>query len=563
MLAELYVENFALINRLQANLGLGLNVLTGETGAGKSLIIDAVGLLMGGRASQDFIRTGEEKALVQGVFVEPFSADFLNWLKEAGLEPEDGALILVREILKSGRHTCRINSRAVPLSLFREVGRKLVNIHGQHEHTNLFEDEYQLALLDSYGGEALLQLKERVCASFRKIRDIRHKIEEITANAKDAARQIDYLQYQIGEIEDAGLRNGEEEELQQERKFLQNVEKISLETGAAYQKLYGDSRYPGACDLINEISALMTQLAPLDEKLSPLAERIQEVYYLLDDIVHDLADYRQDLVHQPGRLDQVEERLLVLNKLKKKYGGATTEILSFAARAREELKSWQHREENIKELETGLEQEIDQYRVLSEQLTQGRKKSGIRLAEAVNGELKELQMPNARFQVDVLPAEWGPSGADTVRFMICSNLGEEFQPVARVASGGEMSRIMLGMKVILARLEDTPTLIFDEIDSGLGGRVVYSVGEKMSLIGGYAQVICVTHSPVVASFANHHLYIFKETRDGRTFTEVTELNEQEIVEELCRMLAGDNATAITRAQVTELLKMGRNRGKKI
>ncbi|NMA15341.1 MAG: DNA repair protein RecN [Clostridia bacterium] len=560
MLKELYVENFALIEKLQVNFQAGFNVLTGETGAGKSLIIDAVGILIGGRPSQDMVRTGAEKATIQGCFCEPFHPEIISFLKEAGFTLKDGILVISREIRNSGKHTCRVNYRVVPVSLYREIGRKLINIHGQHEHIALLEEENQRLLLDSFGGEEVLQLREEVKASYSVLQELRRKLEGMLKNAQDAERRKDLLFYQINEIENAALRPGEEEKLQGEKSVLQNAEKLAFDCRAAYEKLYG-SRVQGAVDLVSEADSLLKPLVEIDKNVEPITQRLDEIYYLLEDVVRDIAGYQDSIESNPMRLEQVERRLLEVKKLKKKYGSTIEEILQFAHNSKTELEELEHTAEKTDELERLLQKEQERYHSLSNQLTVARKKTGEKLSSAVTKELHQLQMPSARFVVQVKPTDASLQGKDSITFLISPNEGEELKPVARIASGGEMSRIMLGVKVVLARLDQIPTLIFDEIDSGLGGRVVYAVGEKLSLIGDYTQIICVTHSPVVASFANRHLFISKKAVGGRTVTDINKLDEKGVLHELGRMLAGDNISEVTLAQAGELLETGRKRKK--
>ncbi|MDD4752257.1 MAG: DNA repair protein RecN [Desulfitobacteriaceae bacterium] len=560
MLQELYVENFALIEKLQVNFQDGFNVLTGETGAGKSLIIDAVGILIGGRPSQDMVRTGAKRAFIQGSFQEPFHPDTISFLEEAGFEIEDGVLVLSREIKNNGKHTCRVNYRVVPVSLFREIGRKMINIHGQHEHVALLEEENQRLLLDSFGGDEVLHLREEVKNSYFIMQELRSKLDGMLKNTQESERKKDLLHYQINEIENAALRLGEEEELRGEKKVLQNAEKLMLDCRSAYEKLYG-SREQGAVDLVGEAERLLNPLGEIDQSMGPIAQRLNEVYYLLEDVVRDIAGYQDSIVSNPMRLEQVERRLLEIKKLQKKYGETVEEILQFAENAKRELEDLEHTSEKTEELEKELKREEERYHILSKRLTAARKKTGEKLSGAVTGELHQLQMPSAKFLVRMKPAEAGPQGVDSIQFLISPNVGEDIKPVARIASGGEMSRIMLGIKVVLARLDRIPTLIFDEIDSGLGGRVVYAVGEKLSLIGEYTQIICVTHSPVVASFANRHLFISKKTMGERTITDIIRLNEKGVLLELGRMLAGDNASEITLAQASELLETGQKRKK--
>lgn len=553
MLTELYLENFALIEKLHVKLSNGLNVITGETGAGKSIIIDAVGLILGGRSSQDFIRMGAEKCVVQGVFTCSADSEIHNILSEMGLTDENDNLILSREIYKNSRNTCRVNFRVVPLSLYRDLGNKLINIHGQHEHVSLLEEQNQMLMLDGYGGQNLINLRNEVKKSYYSLSGLQKKIEKTLAQEKDIARRLDLLKYQIEEIESASLSSDEEEELFKERSLLQNAEKLASGTRNAYEKLYG-SRQAGANDLISNAINDLKKLSNVDSNVETLLDKLNEIFYLLEDTTREIGIYAQNVVNNPDRLDDIEKRINMIKNLKRKYGNSISEILHFAEVSKEELYELEHQEQNIKNFEQALQIEQKKYTELAQKLTELRKNAAGELSRAVTKELNQLQMPHAKFEIGIFEAEIGPLGADGIVFLICPNPGEDFKPLARIASGGEMSRVMLGIKVILAKLDKIPTLIFDEIDSGLGGRAVYAVAEKLEAISCHNQVICVTHSPVVASFANNHLFISKETHDERTTTNIQKLDEKARVRELCRMLAGDNVTEITIAQANELLK---------
>jgi len=557
MLTELYVENFGLIDKANINFSSGLNVLTGETGAGKSLVIDALGLLIGGRGSQDFIRTGEEKLIIQGTFEGNFSHDFKNTLSEAGLTWENDTFILSREISRTGKNTCRVNFRPVPLSLLKEIGKSLINIHGQHEHVNLLETENQLLLLDSFGGQDVLNLRKEVTSAFYEIKNWEKKIKELQSKTEETAKKEDYLKFQIQEIEAAGLKHGEDLLLEKERKILQNAEKLLSDSKLAYHKLSG-GRGTGAWDIIREAVQVLKEISHLDEKAEDLYQKLNEINFLLEDVVRELADYGENITSDPYRLDEIEQRLILINKLKKKYGGTIEEIQQSLKFAREELREVEHQEENLRELASGLKKAEDKYSLLSSRLTHLRQKAAEKMSAAVTKELHQLHMNAAEFQVSVTESSFSENGMDQVEFLVRPNFGEEMKPVVKIASGGELSRIMLGMKVILSQLDQIPTLIFDEIDSGLGGKAIYDVGIKLKTIAQSCQVLCVTHSPVIAGFADHHLKIQKERKENRTVTSIEALYDDQVILEISRMLAGDKVSEITYSQARELLKIGRN-----
>ncbi|MEL7564202.1 MAG: DNA repair protein RecN [Dehalobacterium sp.] len=555
MLRELYVENFGLIEKSNIDLSSGLNLLTGETGAGKSLIIDAVGLLIGGRGSQEFIRTNADKLVIQGMFEGDLTEDLMSTLSDAGFTLEDNSLILNREISRSGKNTCRINFRIVPLSFFKEVGKKLINIHGQHDHVNLLEDETQLFLLDSFGGAEILELLEKVRKTYLEIKKIEKQKKEFQEKTENIARREDYLNFQIKEIDDANLQMGEDVLLEKERKFLQNAQKISSDCKSAYEKLYG-GRTAGACDIIRETVQLLKGVSLMDENAEGIFQRLNEVNFILEDAVREIGDYAANISSDPYRLDEIEQRIFLINKLKKKYGGNIEEILEFSLKAKEELSELAHQEANLQELEVSLKKAEEEYKHHSDYLSDLRKKAGKALSEAVTKELHQLHMNSAQFLVSVTESSSSINGKDSVAFLVSPNFGEEMKSVVKIASGGELSRIMLGIKVILSQLDSIPTLIFDEIDSGLGGKAIHDVGKKLKTIALSCQVICVTHSPVIAAFADHHLKILKVRKGERTVTKIETLQKKQILLELGRMLAGDNVSEITLSQARELLEIG-------
>ncbi|WP_089611073.1 DNA repair protein RecN [Dehalobacterium formicoaceticum] len=467
MLKELYVENFGLIEQSTIHFLPGFNVLTGETGAGKSLIVDALGLIIGGRGSQDFIRSGADKLVLQGTFEGSFSQDLKNLLLEAGFSWEDDTLIIMRELARSGKNTCRINCRTVPLSFMKEVGKKLVNIHGQHEHVSLLEEETQLLLLDHYGGQEVLSWKEKAGAAYARIKDLRRQKEKWQAKTAGAAQKEDDLKFLMAEIEQADLTLGEDEQLEKERKMLQHSEKISMDSKMAYEKLYG-GREKGAGDLINESVQLFQEIALLDEQAAGIFEKLNDLNFTLEDLVREIADYAGNVYSNPERLDEIELRLLLINKLKKKYGATIQDILTYYREAEEELAALAEEETDFKEIDASLHQAEESYQHICSHLSQLRHEAGQALSQAVTEELHQLHMKSAQFSVFVTEADDGRTGKDKVAFLVSPNVGEEMKPVIKIASGGELSRIMLGLKVILSQLDQIPTLIFDEIDSGLG-----------------------------------------------------------------------------------------------
>lgn len=552
MFAELYIENLALIEQAGLELQPGLNVLSGETGAGKSMLLDAVGLLLGARADKDLIRRGAESAKVQGVFLPPYSKGLQAELAELGLtETAEDELILSREVVLNGRSVCRVNLQPVPLTALKRLGRLLINIHGQQEHILLLEPENQRHLLDSFGGKAHEDLLEQVAAAYREWRGCERAYRQAEQESTDDNERRRFLQYQIDELEAANLRAGEEDELAAEAAALSSVQKRSGHTNAAYQAIYADK----AAALTNLSLAVreLELLARVDGQVEPLFKRVQGLYYELDDAAMELRAYKEAIVDDPSRLDEISARQYELKVLGKKYNATEERLLEILAANRQELERRENREEYIAELKKKAASALAAYQEIAAKLHALRERTGAELARQIEGELHYLQMSSAKFAVELPEKPPTADGIDEVCFMISPNAGEELKPVARIASGGEMSRIMLAIKVILAGLEEVPTLIFDEIDTGLGGRALGSVAEKLVQVSAETQAICVTHAPVLAAYADNNLIVEKKEQDGRTVTAVRTLSAAEKVGEISRMLAGDKVTETTLRQAEELI----------
>ncbi len=563
MFAELYIENLALIEKVGLVWQTGLNVLSGETGAGKSMLLDAVSLLLGSRADKDQIRRGAEHCRVQGVFVPPFSHALLELLNELGLaEDADGGeveeLILSREISAAGRSVARINMRPVPLSVLRSVGRLLINIHGQREHVLLLEPENQLHLLDSFGesldGAAYAEQRGKVAAAYRDWQQADSAWRKAAKESSDDEERRRFLEYQIAELSAANLRAGESDELAAEAAALNSVQKRSEHAGAAYGALYGDSG--SILGGLADVTRHLTELSRVDESVLPLVQRIQNLYYELEDAALEVRDYKDAIVDDPQRLEEINSRQFELKALGKKYNADEERLLQILAENQEELSHRENREEYLAELSKRAAELLAAYQREAAALHELRLQAGRELAARITSELAYLQMPKAVFAVELAAKQPAADGSDEVAFMISPNPGEEMKPVARIASGGEMSRIMLAIKVILAGLDDVPTLIFDEIDTGLGGRALVSVAEKLAEVSRCTQSICVTHAPVLAAYADNNLLVEKREDAGRTITTVQELGADEKVAEISRMLAGDKVSETTVRQAQELIEAG-------
>jgi DNA repair protein RecN (Recombination protein N) len=547
MLRQIHVENFALIDRLDLKFGEGLNILTGETGAGKSIVIDALGLALGERGSSDQIRAGSERAVVEAVFdLCDAPAATRERLAEAGLDDEtEDTLIFARELSKSGKSQCRINGRLMPVGALREMSDGLIDIHGQHEHQTLLATERHIDLLDNWlGGEALL-LGTEVAGKFADTNRIRKELEELRAYARERARNLDLYRYQQEEINAAGLRVGELNDLTQERSRLANAEKLYAAAEEAYESL-GNVALEG----LNSALIAAERAGALDEALQPMQEQLAEALAYAEEARRNLRTYRDQIEFNPERLEEIGDRLDLIHTLQRKYGDTEEEILAYAGELSERLNALENSEARESELIQSLAQIEAELSKCAVRLSDLRKGASSRFAEAVMAELKDLGMANTRFEVSIESREITAKGVDKIEFLISTNPGEPLRPLARVASGGEISRLMLSMKSVLAQAAYVPTLIFDEIDVGVGGRTASVLAEKLSALARNAQVLCITHLPQIASQPAAHFTIEKCVANGRTVVDVRPLSEQERVEEIARMLgtAGQPHTVLQHAR---------------
>ncbi len=584
MLVELNVKNFAIIDELHLSFSSGLNVLTGETGAGKSIIIDAVSTLLGGRADSSMIRSGTDEARVEGTFRlnEVAKEAILPLLKRDGLEGDDeNTFVLAREIRRDRRSICRVNGRAVTLGTLESIGQHLVDIHGQTEHLSLLRVREHIDFLDRYGD--LWALRREVADLVRELRQVRQDLDALVRDERELARRADLLTYQIQEIASASLRVGEEKELGEERTRLANAEHLMELANQAYHALYvGEKGQSSALDLLGQVAHSLTGLEKIDASLQEQRQVAEEASYQLEDLARSLRAYRDSIEFSPARLSQVEERLDLIYSLKRKYGDSIAEILAFGEAAQHELDGITHSEERVEELRARETELLRQIGALASQLSTQRRTTGEQLGEAIEAELKHLGMEGARFGVAIEQREaedgawvgekrmrFGTTGMDRVEFLIAPNIGEPLKSLARIASGGETSRLMLALKTVLSAADHTPTLIFDEIDAGIGGRAGGVVGQKLwSLTAGTGtggaghQVLCVTHLPQLAGYGDVHFRVDKGVSGQRTVTTVQQLTAEDRVEELAGMLG--TVTNLTRRSAQELLegvgKVKGNRG---
>ncbi len=574
MLAEIDISNFAIIEHLHVKFHRGFNVLTGETGAGKSIIIDAVGTLLGGRALSEFLRAGADRTRVEGLFLLAGAGReaIFPILDEIGVEHAEDTLIVTREINREGRNICRVNGRAVTLHMLQRIGERLVDIHGQSEHLSLLRVREHVDLLDRYGN--LWEARAAVAEKAKELYAVRKELKSLMLDAREIARRVDRLTYVVDEIAAAQLKVGEEDKLKQERDLLGNAELRANLADQAYRALYGAGEdEKGAIDLLNAASQAITGLSRYDPSVKELCEQAESAAAQADDLARTLRNYRDSVDHDPKRLAQIDERLDLIHGLKRKYGESIKEIIAFGENAAAELASISHGEQRTEELRTQEQGLLRAIASLGSDLSRARQGAGDRLSKEIEAQLQDLGMMKAKFGtalehaddpegvlVDGRRVAFDATGIDRVEFLVAPNPGEPLKPLAKIASGGETSRLMLALKSVLSMADNTPTLIFDEIDQGIGGRTGGIVGHKLWALTPSAQkrdglprhqVICVTHLPQIAAFGDAHFRIHKEIVGERTLTLVSELARQERVDEMAQMLG--NVTATTRKSAQEML----------
>lgn len=562
MLLELHIRNFALIDSADIEFGSGLNILTGETGAGKSILIDSVNFVLGEKQNKDIIRTGQDSAYVEGVF-ECKNSELCKILTTYGIDCED-ILIIAREINQSGRTVSRVNGKTVTLNILKQISSLLIDIHGQHEHQSLLDEGTHIDVLDSFCSGNFSAFKQEYKDLYIKVKDIEKEIEKLTSDEQYKLRRMDLLNFQIKEISDAKLKISEDEELIKRRDVLSNAEKIYSTLASIYQELYEGDNRECAYDKIGTSIVHLESIEKYDENLKRIRTSIEDIYYKLEDLIDEIRNYKDSLEFDSSELDQIEMRLDLINKLKRKYGGTITEILDYNEKIKEELSQIEKSEEIIEELaKKNEEYKIKLYEIANE-MTYQRKSAADKLSKLIEDELKYLGMDKATFKIEVNENEkLGENGKDNVFFTMSANPGEPLKPLSKVASGGEMSRIMLAIKTVIADIDKIPTLIFDEIDTGISGRTAQAVAEKMSQISSKHQLLCVTHLPQIASMADIHFKIEKQVIDNKTSTNVFRLRNQEQIEELARMLGGAVVTELTKNHAREMIELAGEIKKKL
>lgn len=560
MLRELDIRNFAIIEALTVSFTEGLTVLTGETGAGKSIIIDAVHLLAGGRGSQEFIRHGAKKAEIEGLFtIEDAKHPVFAKLADFGLEPTDGEILLRRELNDKGKNVCRVNGKLVTISILREIGGALIDIHGQHETQELMDEKQHLHLLDQFAGNSLGKAKESYSHTYDKYMKLKREFASYNENEQQIAQRIDLLTFQLREIEAAELIAGEEEDLLQERKKLQNFTKIYESVSAAHEAIQGESK---GLDWVGSAMSELEHAASVDEQFESHSELVSGAFYQLQDVSSEIKRLIDDMEFDPSRLNEIEQRLALIQSLKRKYGASVEDILIYHEQQADELDKLVNRDQRYQLDQAKLKELTEDLRVEADELTILRKKAASKLGKAIMEQLRELHMGKASFEVNfsALPnGRFDRNGGDVISFYISTNLGEPLKPLTKVASGGELSRMMLALKTIFSKHQGITSIIFDEVDTGVSGRVAQAIAEKIAAISVHSQVLCISHLPQVAAMADQHLFIEKKVGKQRTTTAVHELDGQERTEEMSRMLSGAEITDLTLQHAEELLSLAKDR----
>ena len=556
MLNLLHIENIAVIESADISFGTGFNVLTGETGAGKSIVIDAISAILGERAYRDMIRTGEEKASVRAVFSQVAP---LDWFNENGV-PYDRETVIQRDIFLDGKNVCRVNGTLVSVTMLRKLGIQLMNIHGQHDSASLFDEENHLIFLDDFSSNQAL--RQAYQEKYQAISALRREIQRMTMDEGEKLRRMETLQYQIAEIEKAELEPGEDEVLEERRKLLQNAERLSKGMDEAVEALYGGEESDGAAGLLTQAEHALGRLSRFSDSFTSLHERITDLMYQVRDAAEEAKDMRDDLSYSADELEQIESRLDVIYRLRKKYGTTCQEILDYLEKARKELADIEFADDRLEKLKQKQQKAEKEAWAAAQVLRQNRRENAEIMSARILQELKELDMPRVQFSCQFRELELQPNGADAVAFYLSANAGEALKPLSKVASGGELARIMLSMKNVLAEKDQIATLIFDEVDTGVSGRAAQKVAEKLRKLAQHKQVLCVTHLPQMAALADTHMLISKCERDGRTYTSVTPLDTEGRKRELARIIGGTHITETTLKSAEEMLRFEENQAQR-
>lgn len=551
MLTSLKIENVAIIESAAIEFGCGLNVLTGETGAGKSIVIDSINAILGERTSRDIIRTGAQSAKVYAVF-EDVNAKVRKFLDENGIDCEDGVLIINRTLSREGKNVCRLNGAPVTVSMLREIGSELIDIHGQHDNQALLSPEKHCGFVDSFAGNAEIIADYR--EKYGRLCEVRSKLKKLTTDESSKPQRIDFLTYQIDELEKAEITPGERDELKARKTLINNSQKVIESLNVAYEALKADG---AGIDMITDAESEISDASAYMEALGEASEKITDIRYELEDIAETVRDAMLEVDFDQSELEEIDERLDLLYRLSKKYGNTEEEMLEYLEKAKTELDNIAFSEEKVKELQKQEKEALDETEAAAKKLTESRKAAGEKLSEAICSELEFLDMPNVRFVVKCDDIGLTENGKDEIEFLISANVGEEPKPLAKIASGGELSRIMLAIKNVLAEADGVDTMIFDEIDTGVSGRAAQKIAMKLRSASKGRQVICVTHLAQIAAQGDVHLYISKSVSDGKTYTNIKSLIEEDRVAEIARIMGG---MEITKLQLESAREMLRNAG---
>lgn len=556
MLSDLQVKNFALINKVNINFKQGLNILSGETGAGKSIIIGALDLLLGARANTDIIRSGKKAAYISAFF-QPDELKIINSiLSEAGIEKEENGILIAREIRENGRNRTLINGQLATLKIVKKISRYLIDIHGQHEHQLLLDQSSHLMVLDAFIGDEIMPLKSEIKSQYQELLQLRKELSEIEIDDSQRARELDVINFQIEEIEEAALKEGEYEELKEEYETLSHGEEIYRVVAELISSLSGDDyKDQGIMDRLSVLKNKFAEIADYNQELKELNQKFADIYYGLEEFSFDLSDFESSFAYDEERIAMISDRLDLINTLLRKYGEDVETVISYLQELYQKRDKLENVEEKIASLTKKEETLKKELTIKSEKLSQIRKEYAKNLETQLKNELKDLAMEDVRFKVDFKEKEISADGTDQIEFLISPNRGEELKSLSKIASGGELSRIMLSLKTITADLDQVDTLVFDEVDSGVGGKTAAKMASKLTQISSDRQIICITHLPQLASAANHHFLIKKEKGENRTFTKIYALDRAERVKEIARMIGGTTMTDKTLAHAEEMLLM--------
>ena len=549
MLSLLHIENIAVIECADISFDKGFNVLTGETGAGKSIVIDAISAILGERAYRDMIRTGTTKASVRAVFTD---VPQLPWFEENGVD-YDPETVIHREVYLDGKNVCRVNGTLVSVSILRKLGVQLINIHGQHDSASLFDETKHLEYLDAFADNA--DLRNQYTKNYEIVADLRAQIQRMTMDESEKLRRMETLRFQIQEIEKADLTAGEDDELEARRKILQNAEKLSDSVNVAVECLYGGDDTDGAAALLTQAEREIARMSRFTDAYDSLREKVADLMYQVQDVAEEVRDLRDSMEYSADELERIESRLDVIHRLRRKYGVTCADILEYLEKAKQELDEIEFADDHLERLKKKLTEAEKNAWGSALILRKNRAESAQRLSGRILTELAQLDMPKVQFSCEFSQTELTVNGADAVAFYMSANAGEALKPLSKVASGGELARIMLAMKNVLAEKDQVNTLIFDEVDTGVSGRAAQRVAEKLRSVAATKQVLCVTHLPQLAALATTHFLIAKEERQGRTYTTVTPLDIEGRKRELARIIGGTNITETTLKSAEEMLEV--------